>query len=138
MSTTNLSESGSNSHQNKVTPFNEKAEHAFPHPNPSLNVTAGQTGLPWLEHDAENEVDASEQNRQLPPPKFRARPKTSARIRFPTRKRTMQRHIYSMRDGIEPVKVLCHRLLSWEISVKYLVSISFFFDHQNFLCCFLK
>ncbi|KAI8378617.1 hypothetical protein BD560DRAFT_445126 [Blakeslea trispora] len=123
MSTHNLADSETNSSRNKITPYDEKTEHPYPHPNPSVNVTAGQTGLPWLTHDAEVEVDTSGQDRQSPPPKFRARPKVSARIRFPTRKRTMQKHIYSMQDGIDPTKVLCRRLSSWEISVKYLISL---------------
>ncbi|GAA5795403.1 hypothetical protein HPULCUR_000759 [Helicostylum pulchrum] len=99
----------------------------------SLKITAGQTGLPWLTRDAEGDTFStinqspenmtfSSLNNTAPPPKFLARPKTTSMIRFPTRKRTMQKYIYSMKDGLDPVKVLCDRLTSWQISVKYLNS----------------
>ncbi|KAG2233642.1 hypothetical protein INT48_008432 [Thamnidium elegans] len=99
----------------------------------SLKITAGQTGLPWLTRDAEGDTYStinqspenmtfSSLNNTAPPPKFLARPKTTSIIRFPTRKRTMQKYIYSMKDGLDPVKVLCDRLTSWQISVKYLNS----------------
>lgn len=108
----------------------------------SLKITAGQTGLPWLTRDADAEgfspTSAMQQSPQemsatpsstqdsinsaaSPPPKFMARPRTASVIRFPTRKRTMQKHIYTMKDGLDPVKVLCNRLSSWQVSVKYLV-----------------
>lgn len=108
----------------------------------SLKITAGQTGLPWLTRDADaegfsptsamqqlpQEMSATPSSTQdsinsaaSPPPKFMARPRTASVIRFPTRKRTMQKHIYTMKDGLDPVKVLCNRLSSWQVSVKYLV-----------------
>ncbi|KAL9553078.1 hypothetical protein MBANPS3_003480 [Mucor bainieri] len=108
----------------------------------SLKITAGQTGLPWLTRDADAEgfsptamqqspqemsatpsptTQDSIQSAASPPPKFMARPRTASVIRFPTRKRTMQKHIYAMKDGLDPVKVLCNRLTSWQVSVKYLV-----------------
>lgn len=103
----------------------------------SLKITAGQTGLPWLTHDAEgnhfspiHQSSPEEMGTRTdvstptsPPPKFLARPKTTSIIRFPTRRRTMQKYIYTMKDGLDPVKVLCDRLKSWQISVKYLVTI---------------
>lgn len=95
----------------------------------SLKITAGQTGLPWLTHDADGDHfspihQSPEEVSTLtsPPPKFLARPKTTSIIRFPTRRRTMQKYIYTMKDGLDPVKVLCDRLHSWQISVKYLVT----------------
>lgn len=121
----------------------------------SLKVTAGQTGLPWLTHDAERtaspiqtmspeeltqaqhdkvELPSSPTTLNSPPPKFMARPKTSSIIRVPTRKRTMQKHIYTMKDGLDPVKVLLSRLTNWQISVKYLVR----FLHTLFLIFFLQ
>lgn len=102
----------------------------------SLKITAGQTGLPWLTRDADGNnysptiqqspeqltaTEASPNTSTAPPPKFLAKPRTTSVIRFPTRRRTMQKHIYSMKDGLDPVKVLCNRLNNWQISVKYLV-----------------
>jgi len=133
---------------NRIIPMNGKAEHPShnimtPSMSPvdnqpstaksSLKITAGQTGLPWLSRDAENfsptppndsSSHATDHNIQAvsPPPKLMARPRISSVIRFPTRKRTMQKHIYTMKDGLDPVKVLLDRLASWEVSVKYLVS----------------
>lgn len=93
----------------------------------SLKVNAGQTGLPWLNHDAEDNNLAISQSPETAtsngPPKFSARANTTSLIRIPTRKRTMQKYVYSMKDGIDPVKVLCDRLTTWETSVKYLVII---------------
>lgn len=86
----------------------------------SLKVTAGQTGLPWLAHDGENSPIDSPQS--PPPPKFTARPRRISTLRFPTRKRTMQKHIYKMDDGLSPVKVLIQRLKNWQTSVQYIVS----------------
>ncbi|KAI7887827.1 uncharacterized protein EV154DRAFT_327817 [Mucor mucedo] len=96
----------------------------------SLKITAGQTGLPWLTHDADGDhfspiiQQSPEENTAItsPPPKFLAHPKATSIIRFPTRRRTMQKYIYTMKDGLDPVKVLCDRLMSWQISVKYLNS----------------
>ncbi|CEP15056.1 hypothetical protein [Parasitella parasitica] len=105
----------------------------------SLKVTAGQTGLPWLTRDADAESyspvsmqhspeemsvssPTNDGTNSTPPPKFMARPRTASVIRLPTRKRTMQKHIYTMKDGLDPVKVLCNRLQSWQVSVKYLLS----------------
>ncbi|KAI8982400.1 hypothetical protein BDF20DRAFT_835024 [Mycotypha africana] len=121
---------------------------------PAKKPTAGQTGLPWLTHDADGEHFSSKQlcnsptdlsvsssgtnggSIQLqhqqrgtasasanisPPPKFRAKPRTLSAIGFPTRKRTMQKYIYSMKDGLEPVKILCKRLTIWQDSVKFLI-----------------
>jgi hypothetical protein len=108
----------------------------------SLKITAGQTGLPWLSRDTEEMNHRSNNSvteegvsagsptvsghntviMNSPPPKFMARPKTTSIIRIPTRKRTMQKHIYCMKDGLDPVKLLSQRLSSWQISVKYLVS----------------
>lgn len=106
----------------------------------SLKITAGQTGLPWLTRDAGGDnnqqtttspealtdptqhPDQGLRSPSSPPPKFLAQPRTGSIIRVPTRKRTMQKHIYSMRDGLDPVKVLCNRLKNWQVSVKYLVS----------------
>lgn len=140
-----------NSYQNKVIPMTEKTEQQqqgliTPPMSPintsinrgSLKITAGQTGLPWLTRDAGAEgfspttmqhspeemsicSPANDSVNSAPPPKFMARPRTASVIRFPTRKRTMQKHIYTMKDGLDPVKVLCNRLLSWQVSVKYLV-----------------
>lgn len=90
--------------------------------NKSLKITAGQTGLPWLTHDADGDHSPTTQSSISPPPKFLAHPKAASIIRFPTRKRTMQKYIYTMKDGLDPVKVLCDRLSSWQVSVKYLVS----------------
>ncbi|KAI8064832.1 uncharacterized protein B0P05DRAFT_554509 [Gilbertella persicaria] len=104
-----------NNYQNKVSPFDEKTEQ------PNTKITAGQTGLPWLTHDADAE-GFNEASSSSPPPKFMAKPKATSLVRLPTRKRTMQKHIYSMREGLNPVKTLCSRLLSWQISVKYLLS----------------
>lgn len=109
----------------------------------SLKITAGQTGLPWLTRDAEGnnyspiqqspeqltatENSASPSTPTSPPPKFLARPRTASVIRFPTRRRTMQKHIYSMKDGLDPVRVLRNRLNNWQISVKYLVCLKLLF-----------
>lgn len=118
-----------------MSPINTSANRG------SLKITAGQTGLPWLTRDADaegfsptamqqspQEISATPSPTQdsmnsaaSPPPKFMARPRTASVIRFPTRKRTMQKHIYTMKDGLDPVKVLCNRLTSWQVSVKYLV-----------------
>ncbi|KAK4518162.1 uncharacterized protein ATC70_001513 [Mucor velutinosus] len=119
-----------------ISPINTSANKG------SLKITAGQTGLPWLTRDADaegfsptamqqspQEMSATPTSAQgsihstaSPPPKFMARPRTASVIRFPTRKRTMQKHIYTMKDGLDPVKVLCNRLTSWQVSVKYLLS----------------
>ncbi|GAN06392.1 conserved hypothetical protein [Mucor ambiguus] len=119
-----------------MSPINTSANKA------SLKITAGQTGLPWLTKDADAEgfspatmqqspqemsatpspTDDSVHSAASPPPKFKAHPRTASVIRFPTRKRTMQKHIYAMKDGLDPVKVLCNRLTSWQVSVKYLLS----------------
>lgn len=107
--------------------------------NSSLKITAGQTGLPWLSRDAEGPYPAQHLPKEMSPiqtdtgnhhcsmqaaslpPKFMARPQTSSIIRFPTRKRSLQKHIYRMEDGLDPIRALCHRLTSWQVSVKYLV-----------------
>ncbi|KAI8880383.1 hypothetical protein K501DRAFT_255104 [Backusella circina FSU 941] len=99
----------------------------------SLRISTGQTGLPWLARDADGDTFSSQNNNSAssrdsahvltsPPPKFIAHPRTSSIVRFPTRKRKMQKHIYSMNDGLDPVKVLCKRLLCWRSCVKYLIS----------------
>lgn len=107
----------------------------------SLKITAGQTGLPWLTRDADGNnyspiqqspeqltaTEASPSTATAPPPKFLAKPRTASVIRFPTRRRTMQKHIYSMKDGLDPVRVLCNRLNNWQTSVKYLVCINLLF-----------
>ncbi|KAG1053893.1 hypothetical protein G6F43_004056 [Rhizopus delemar] len=90
----------------------------------SLKVTAGQTGLPWLSKDAEgDQLCPQAQSSAIPPPKFTAKPNLSSVIGLPTRKRTNQKHVYCMKDGIDPVKILCKRLKSWQLSVKYLMSL---------------
>ncbi|KAG0948071.1 hypothetical protein G6F57_005662 [Rhizopus arrhizus] len=90
----------------------------------SLKVTAGQTGLPWLSKDAEgDQLCPQAQSSSTPPPKFTAKPNLSSVIGLPTRKRTNQKHVYCMKDGIDPVKILCRRLKSWQLSVKYLMSL---------------
>lgn len=87
----------------------------------SANVAAGQTGLPWLARDAEGDHFHPHQQQESPPPKLSAKP--ASIVRIPTRKRTIQRHAYRMKDGLDPVKVLCDRIKTWQVSVKYLVCI---------------
>jgi hypothetical protein len=142
--TSNIPQTSDAIHQNKVIPMSEKTEQQqqqdliTPPMSPintslpgtaksSLKITAGQTGLPWLTKDAAAGSPTLQQSPEemtqpnSPPPKFLAQPRTASIIRLPTRRRTMQKHIYSMRDGLDPVKVLCNRLNHWQISVKYLV-----------------
>ncbi|CAO3703965.1 unnamed protein product [Rhizopus stolonifer] len=86
----------------------------------SIRIKAGQTGLPWLTKDAEG---SRSQPAESPPPKFSAQPKFGSLVRLPTRKRTNQKYVYRMKDGISPVKILYRRLKSWQLSVKYLMNL---------------
>ncbi|KAI9486445.1 MAG: hypothetical protein EXX96DRAFT_549067 [Benjaminiella poitrasii] len=109
------------------------------------NVVSGQTGLPWLAHDANAEdftlpqvapeiayneremnqnINAPNLSQQVsPPPKFMARPRIASVFGLPTRKRTIRKQIYSMKDGLDPVDTLCRRLTSWQVSIKYMISL---------------
>ncbi|KAG1228126.1 hypothetical protein G6F68_006460 [Rhizopus microsporus] len=87
----------------------------------SANVVAGQTGLLWLARDAEGDHFHPHQQQESPPPKLSAKPAFTVRI--PTRKRVIQRHTYRMKDGLDPVKVLCDRIKTWQVSVKYLMNL---------------
>jgi hypothetical protein len=118
-----------------LSPINGSLASSHP-TRQSLRISTGQTGLPWLARDADGDTFSSSQNNNSassnnsahgptsPPPKFSAHPRTSSILRFPTHKRKIQKHIYKMNDGLDPVKVLCKRLLCWRSCVKYLVSLT--------------
>ncbi|CEI91797.1 hypothetical protein RMCBS344292_06076 [Rhizopus microsporus] len=119
--TTNIQKDLSEQNNGIMTPPMSPIKGSMDSHRHSANVEVGQTGLPWLARDAEGDHFHLHQQQESPPPKLSAKP--ASIVRIPTRKRTIQRHAYRMKDGLDPVKVLCDRIKTWQVSVKYLMNL---------------
>ncbi|KAF7723516.1 hypothetical protein EC973_001891 [Apophysomyces ossiformis] len=93
---------------------------------PGMEQTGGQRehssglaqGMPWFGHESKIELEPGLD----PPPVFSAQPKRQ--LTTLTRRGTkVQRQLYRMESGINPVLLLTERLKAWRLAIKSLVAL---------------